>query len=51
MGQVVFTFAVGFLFIVNSVNTATPLLQVIDMVAGIYFVGMGAILGWIKARD
>jgi hypothetical protein len=50
MMQTIFAFLVGFLFIVNSVNTPSMALQVIDTVAGVYFVVMGAVSGWLYAN-
>lgn len=51
MGQVLFAYLIAILLIVNSVNSSIPALQVLDLVAGVYFAVVGSIAGWIAARD
>ena len=51
MAQAAYAYAVALLLLANSVNTPAIALQVLDVIAGLYFVVVGCIAGWFAARD
>jgi hypothetical protein len=51
MMQAAFSYVIGLLFIINSVNTQLDVLEWVDMIVGVYFVIMGSIIGWMSARE
>lgn len=50
MTQVAYCLALTFLFMVNSVNSTTPVLGVINFVVGLYFAVISVVAGWVHAR-
>jgi hypothetical protein len=51
MGMVFFCFAFAFLFFANAAAVENQWLVGVNMAAAIYYTVVGAITGWIKARQ
>lgn len=50
MLQVVYCYGFGLLGFVNSVNTPSLALQIVNVLAGGFFLVIGSIAGWQHAR-
>jgi hypothetical protein len=51
MLQAFYCFVLAVLLTADSVNVQHPVLQGVNFIAGVYFAVMGAVAGWLAARD
>lgn len=51
MLQVIYCYAIGLLSLANAGAVDSPFLVVANWTMGVYFVAIGSLAGWIKARS
>lgn len=51
MGQVIYCYAIGLLWLANAGAVQSPWLVAANWAMGIYFVVLGSLVGWFKARS
>lgn len=51
MFAVIFSFSFAFLFFANAAALTNPLLAGLNIAAAVYYTIMGALTGWVQARQ